>query len=286
MIAACKFQKKPTPRDRRRMVTDIVDHMINVMKDGRRRTAVAIAQIIVNEYPVSFADYINGNILGDGSQSLMKQIYTKINYCNRTRSDNDLKQRVGQKRHAQDQIDKKFDEYGCAAYQPLLTEEKEETQKEMKKDLIVLAAKPKRDTHRIKYLLTESYLLQRLGFNERKGLIFDILQEWPLLKEMKYFSEHANKLIDKNMIQTFEDNISKFGSAIHQLMTAHVVKILKKKVLTATKIRGILSECNNAADDLRSDAPLTLALFPLLVNYFEEDSDKLYIVTNVSKIQK
>lgn len=188
LIAACKEEKKLSPRDRRNMVAATVDYMIFDLKDDRRKIANAIAKKIVSEYPQSFADRINGKILGDGSESLMNQIYTKVNYYNRTKDENFFKEaKKGRKRCAQDQTEYKFDEYGCVAYQQLFTEvESEKHQTNKKEDLLLLAAKPRRDICRIKNFLKESYTLQRYNFNIRNGLIFDILQEWPLLKEPQY----------------------------------------------------------------------------------------------------
>jgi len=69
---------------------------------------------------------------------------------------------------------------GCAAYEPSLPfHETMDTQRMKKNWLKEQASKSQRDITCIKVLLQETYPLQRMEFNYRKGTIYSCLESWP-----------------------------------------------------------------------------------------------------------
>lgn len=83
LIEACENGKTPLPAHRRAMISILAEYQVEQLKTDSRSVSRKIAQRIVCKYPQSFSDQIEGAVLGDGSESLFCQLYTKIHYNRR-----------------------------------------------------------------------------------------------------------------------------------------------------------------------------------------------------------
>jgi len=296
LIEACENGKIPLPVHRRAMISILAEYQVAQLKTESRSTSRKIAQRIIRKYPQSFLDQIDGTILGDGAESLFCQLYTKIHYNRRIKLMAVKTQKSADyfssliKEKEKFQISK-TDEYGCAAYEPSLPfHETMDTQRMKKNWLKEQASKSQRDITRIKVLLQETYPLQRMEFNYRKGTIYSCLESWPFLKEAKYLIQHASMLLGKNVnimwIQNVEKTYKKLHVFIEEFTIEHKLKKSVNRKMQLQVLKNVLTDSAIAAQDLASETPLILAIFPLILHYFQENPDMMFTVIHVSALIK
>ena len=71
-------QKRPSARLRREMVRIIVSEMMKICKNPTKRITTEIAKRMVAKYPKSLEDVIDGDVIGLGFHSLVKQLQSRI----------------------------------------------------------------------------------------------------------------------------------------------------------------------------------------------------------------
>ncbi|XP_036147127.1 uncharacterized protein LOC118647058 [Monomorium pharaonis] len=133
-------------------------------------------------------------------------------------------------------------------------------------------------------MLQQTYPLQRIEFNHRKGTIYSCLETWPLLMEPKYLIQHASILLGKKVNTIWNQNVGKIYKKLHVFIEEFTIKHkLKKSTNRKTQLRvlkNVLTESATAANDLASETPLILAIFPLILHYFQENPDMMFRVIN------
>lgn len=289
LLTACLNNEIPSSCDRRRMVDDVAKYLIDEKKDDSRNSARWAAIKITPKYPNSFTDKIMNMTVGkNGCESLVIQIYNRIQYVKLLRSGQSTKK---DKENSDDnnsalkkrkrKMNTKIDEYGCVEYAPMLQEgESNELQDEKKLFLRNQAIAFSRDETKIDRLLEETYSTQRANINNRKVFIHSILAEWPLLCEAKYFLWHSSVLLGKDIDNIFSTNMRNNCSVI-DYMKRFCLEIKKKRNgdNQVEEIKKILTDLKT-----RDQNPLVIAtaILPLITLYFEEDVNFLYKIVDVS----
>lgn len=71
-------EKRPNPRLRQEMVHIVVSEMMKVCPSPNKKASVEIAKKMVAKYPKSLQDVIEGDAVGQGYHSLVKQLQTRV----------------------------------------------------------------------------------------------------------------------------------------------------------------------------------------------------------------
>jgi len=69
--AAMQRSEPPSGKDLRQLISHTVSDIFSFTRRATRHNLRAIARLIVSRNPKSFADYVNGKIVGDGITSIM-----------------------------------------------------------------------------------------------------------------------------------------------------------------------------------------------------------------------
>ncbi|XP_054887876.1 uncharacterized protein LOC129361166 [Poeciliopsis prolifica] len=89
LIQTLERQKRPSARLRRQMVRIIVSEMMLICKNPTKRDTTEIAERMVSRYPKSLKDVIDGDVIGLGYHSLVKQLQARIENVKTTRHTKD-----------------------------------------------------------------------------------------------------------------------------------------------------------------------------------------------------
>lgn len=82
-------KKRPTPTNRKALVRYFIDDILDSHENPGRKTLAKFAENIVSTYPDSLADQIskNGDVIGDGSYSLLIQMDNRVRNVKRKRKE-------------------------------------------------------------------------------------------------------------------------------------------------------------------------------------------------------
>lgn len=84
LIQCFEREKKPKPRLRRELVRIIISKMMNVCASPSKKASTEVAKKMVAKYPRSLQDVIEGDVVGPGYYSLVKQLQAQIENVKRS----------------------------------------------------------------------------------------------------------------------------------------------------------------------------------------------------------
>lgn len=97
----------------------------------------------------------------------------------------------------------------------------------------------------------------------------------------RYFLWHASQLLAIDVDSKFRNRLNEKAIIFHY-MDYYQTERSNSQTQQLMTIRSILQTSAVAARDLHNDNALKLAIIPLLVAYFKEESQLLYIIKDVS----
>ena len=130
-------QERPTARERREVIRIITAEIIATCKTPAKKHLSEVARKMVLEYPKSFKDIIEGEVVGSGYDSLTKQLQCRVD-------NNKRNETLGKKRAIPDDIstvpeNKKQwkDSYGCIQWEsgPVNVEAQMKKKKDMQQNV-------------------------------------------------------------------------------------------------------------------------------------------------------
>lgn len=289
LLAAIDIEnpKPPSASDIRKLVAHTVSDVFVHTKRAIRSSLHLIASKIVCRSPRAFADYINGQMVGDGINSLMLMPESKKENLNRREGSSVRHELDGQhqtKSHAQPQpidmtsgtsdgkSDKgrsrcyQFQKYGCVMWHLALSEgENEESHEKMRQEILILL-ECQGDPSKMKHLMKLAFCAQRRIVNSGKPVVH-VFEQWPLLDEPEYLLDHFQPLTGVDMALQFADAWRKKSYVIYSYVndTANNHQLLKQ---TLMDIKAAMTASN------LTKTPFDGILF-LLMAYFKEDSQNL-----------
>ncbi|XP_015120974.1 uncharacterized protein LOC107043837 [Diachasma alloeum] len=300
LLAAAKDDKLATDDQRRELVRNICHYVFDIHGDTSRGTAVAIAKTICSKYRATFVNAIDGVVIDSGWESLSAQIYSAINYRKaRERSKrsappqgadpDDEDDDHNNQRPLPQPIPYKRDEYGCVEFQPLLEEGETPATQETKRKLLITLheASPDIIGEEVKQLMNDTYATQRLVINEcsrGNGLTVSFFKKWPFLKNAAVLLSHAQRLLGTQVEEVWSRNLLQTAPKIrkfckYEYLTQVMTAQKRGKELPDKFVKNTIKEAKRQAREVtRSELSLTLVMFPLLVQYFEEVQDFLYVI--------
>uniref|UniRef100_A0A3P9A0A1 Uncharacterized protein n=1 Tax=Esox lucius TaxID=8010 RepID=A0A3P9A0A1_ESOLU len=245
--SAIANSKRPAPDKRRQMIRILVDEMRRYEVNPTRSEYLVICQNIVKQYPSSFADMTTGGVIvAGGFTSLLSQVKTRIENINRAGT---LKRHRTSRRSGH--LQRPTDSYGCTQFQPdPPPEEPNETVEQKRQQLVnIYRQEGIQGSERavVINLMKTTFCLQHLRI------------QWPYLFTPRGLYCHF-ELTDITVLHALELSIEECGQGI------------EKYLRTKLKNKDVQSE----------DGELTLCIIQLLMAYFDERTEGLILLADMS----
>lgn len=263
-------------------------YLIDELKNESIAAIRNIVKDLCTKYPYSFRDILGDRSLSNGSLQLVKSIRNRIEYQKVLNKGGRALQyrnrRVDLVKLKSKKVNNTVDDYGCDDFQPgLPVTETEQTQTEKKLFLLMESRKPEsdRDEDEILRALEATYPSQRIAINNRgENSISIIFDHWPILRERKYFFEHATTLLGKNVYPTFKENIAA-NFEMFDIMKYYIKTQGKSNKKKADSLHNVMIEAENmCAERNASQMPIALSLIELLLIYFNENNVLFRVMAN------
>ncbi|KAL7385137.1 hypothetical protein ABVT39_016381 [Epinephelus coioides] len=218
------------------------------------------------QYPSSFADMTTGGvIIAGGFTSLLSQVKTRIKNINRAGT----MKRYRTSRQS-GQLQRPSGSYGCIQFQPdPPPEETNETVEQKRQQLVNIyrheGIQGGERAEVINFMKT-TFCLQRKQINQTPApSIEDLRIQWPYLFTQRGIYCHFQLLTDINVLRALELSIEECGQGIERYLR------------TKLKTKDVQSDVSNG-----EDGELTLRIIQLLMAYFEERTEGLMLLADMS----
>lgn len=187
LIQCFEREKRPKPRLRREMIRIVVSEMMKVCPSPCKKASVEVAKKMLAKYPKSLQDVIEGDVVGPGYHSLVKQLQSRIENVKRSSTPMMMKQQKGSDEYDTEEIpaEKRAavqDTYGCIKWDMkfLPVSETAETQQKKKDEMKMLSEQLNPSHDEVRSLMKSTYYSQRKEINKGTDLQ-TLLEEWPFL---------------------------------------------------------------------------------------------------------
>ena len=266
------------PADRRAMVRTVIAEAVKIRPQPQWKACEAIAKKMVHAYPDSLGDRLEGDRVGNGYHSLAKQLLSRWENTNRG------KQSIppSKRKHCTGDVENstppaKTDKYGCIAWQPDSPPEghDEESLRSVQEELKHLHKESPVDIDNnectIREKMTLTFFIQRLDINSGASITV-LMKDWPFLFTRAGMSCHFQLLVGLNIEETL---CSALDSKVPRILS--FMKTVNKRAVVST-----LSEVNLSKRMYGEQTSQTCAVVLLVMAYFDEQPDNLFILTEVS----
>ena len=241
---------------------------------------------------------VGSRAVSDGAARLALQLYNHLNYRKgdenkKKRGPRNLNNIVNEDPDGEEAVDdvlplpfnKGAADYACAEYEPPLSEEEScDSQEEKRLRLLNLADLSSEEAS---ILVEQTYPSLRVALNRARPLSSRlplVLEQYPSLLTRRHFLSHANRLLGKSVLDTWNDNISKRCGQFNDFMSRYWAREDSRRSTPVS--RQMLSTIDSkieACATMRNQMANSLAMFPLLMGYMKEDHDIAYQILPVSK---
>lgn len=252
----------------------VVREMIQKSAQVNKRHTTVVAKKMVAKYPKSLQDVIEGDVIGAGYHSLVKQLQNRLENAKRSSTPKTRKRKLYTESDTDEvPVEKRAaiqDTYGCIKWElkflPLgeTTESQQQSQEELKR--LSKQNAPNQDV--VKELTRSTFYTQRKEVNNGKE-IKHLLADWPFLFDDVGMAVHFEELTGISPKETFLRNLDLKGERLlHYLKTVAVNK--SKALLQAfTKIQLMVREHTGPSDKV-------LEMVLLLLVYFNEKEESMF----------
>ncbi|XP_048857411.1 uncharacterized protein LOC125724956 [Brienomyrus brachyistius] len=264
--------KRPRPKLRRQMVRIVVTEMMEKCPHVGRKHSIDVAKKMVAKYPNSLQDVIEGDIVGAGYLSLVKQLQNRIENVRRTSTPKIRKRKHQTDSDHTDEIPLEEraamqDTYGCLKWNVefLPLEETPESQQQKMEKLKVMFQQADANPEEVKSLMKSTYYTQRQHVNQGKS-IKCLREEWPFWFDELGMSVHFKELTGIDLKETFTRNLDLKGKRLLEYMTTVAVSKSKTFLQTYARLQRIRGPQSGCSDDVKE-------MVLLLLSYFDEKEE-------------
>lgn len=266
--------KRPSPRLRREMVRIVISEMMKKSSSIGKRGTTEVAKKMVAKYPKSLQDVIEGDVIGPGYHSLVKQLQNRLENAKRSTTP-----KIRKRKHRSDDSDTDEippeqkaavqDTYGCINWNLkfLPFGETSESQEDKKENLKMLSQMKDPNPEEVKQLMEKTFYTQRRDVNQGKD-IKDLLKEWPLWFQELGMAVHFKILTGNELKETFIKNLERKGRRLLNYMSTVCVTKNRRFLQAHTKLKVIRGEMSGCSDDVKE-------MVLLLMSYFDENEDAM-----------
>uniref|UniRef100_A0A096M8X4 Uncharacterized protein n=1 Tax=Poecilia formosa TaxID=48698 RepID=A0A096M8X4_POEFO len=260
LIECFEMETRPKSHLRREMIRIVVSAMMEVCASPHKQETTEVAKKLTAKYPLSLQDIIEGDIVGSGYYSLVKQLQNRIENVRRT-----SKPKIRKRKNMLDedgtvppeQNAAVQDTYGCIKWDMefMPIHETAETQEEKKVKLKMLSEENNLNSDEIRDLMQSTYYTQRKEINQGKDLQI-MVKEWPFLFQEIGMTIH------------FQERKSTRDFLLDYLRTvsAHKTKRVLQTVRNLDILRGQVQGCSEELKDL----------VLLLLSHFNDKEETLF----------
>jgi hypothetical protein len=267
-------KERPTPALRREMIRIICSEIVTTCANPGRRQLRLLADKIVNTYPLSFRDMLDGDVIGSGYDSLMLQLESRLDNLNRGKLS--VKRRLSENstESSESVQSKKIcprDYYGCVSWQPILPSGDDLVDLKTKQTALKsLASDASPDMVLLKELMQQTYCLQREDINVGMNAA-ELQEEWPSLFTALGIETHFEQLTEIPLLVTMTSAMER--------KAATIVDFLKS---TSKKCTAVLLRLDEAKAEFGNNSPMVVGVLLLLASHFGENVDSLVLTRDVS----
>ncbi|KAI9525229.1 hypothetical protein NQZ68_009909 [Dissostichus eleginoides] len=267
--------KRPSPQMRREMVRILVCEMKRKSTCLSKIHTIEVAKKIVAKYPTSLQDIIEGDVIGPGYHSLVKQLQNRIENVKRSTTPKIRKRKNGTDESDTDEVPPEQraaiqDTYGCIKWDLkfLPLGETEESQQEKKEKLRVMSKQTDVNPEEVKLLMKSTFYTQRKQVNQGTN-IKSLLQEWPFWFDDLGMAVHFKELTGSELQETFTRNLDLKGKRLLNYMNTVAVYKSKRLLQALTKFKVMRGELSGCSEDVKD-------MVLLLLSYFDEKEDTMF----------
>ncbi|XP_029967545.1 uncharacterized protein LOC115402957 isoform X2 [Salarias fasciatus] len=275
LIQTLQREKRPTRHMRREMVRIVASDMMQRSSSVSKRNSTEIAKRMVAKYPKSLQDNIEGDVIGSGYDSLVKQLQNRIENMKRSTTPRIRKRRcqaddsdtgdVAPEKRAAIQ-----DTYGCIKWDVkfLPFGETLESQQEKQEKLRQMSQQTNANQEVVKQLMRETFYTQRKQVNQGKN-IKDLLEGWPSWFSDLGMDVHFKELTGLALKETFLQNVDKKGKQLLNFFSTVCARKSKKFLQAAMKVKMLRgAELSGCSEDVKE-------MVLLLMAYFDESEENM-----------
>ncbi|XP_041857249.1 uncharacterized protein LOC121650031 isoform X2 [Melanotaenia boesemani] len=266
--------KRPSPRMRREMVRIVVREMMNKSSSISKRSCTEVARKMVAKYPKSLQDVIEGDVIGLGYHSLVKQLQYRLENVKRSMTPKIRKR----KRHSGSDTEEIppeqraaiQDTYGCIKWDLkfLPLGETPESQQDKKEKLKMLSQQTNVNLEEVKQLMKKTFYSQRKDINQGKD-IKHVLKEWPFWFKDIGIGVHFKELTGIELKEKFTQNLDLKGKRLLSYMNTVCIQKSKKFLQALTQLKVKRGELSGCSEDIKE-------MVLLLLYYFDEKEEAMF----------
>ena len=248
----------------------------------KKRHLEPIAQQIVTQYPVAFKDTICGQMIGKGYDSLLKSLTEKAQNerrgtKNERRGTTTTKSKAADKDEDTPKKRPTTDKYGCVSdkYDPDLPSEERKKQLKLKEEMKLTFKGGVSGDNKEEALIDkikETYELQRKDILDQQQTVHELQNEWPYLFEEFGMSAHFEELVGLNMRETLEESYETKGKQILDFLKDNAKKAMLSTLTSIAEAKGKLG----------NDTPDVPGLLMMVMDYFSDEPEEMFLVVEVS----
>lgn len=260
---------------RREMIRIVVSEMMKVCSSPSKKASVEVAKKMLAKYPKSLQDVIEGDVVGAGYHSLVKQLQTRIENVKRSSTPMIKKRKKGSDEYDTEEIpaEKRAavqDTYGCVKWDMkfLPVTETTETQQKKKDEMKMLSEQLNPSPDEVRSLMKSTYYSQRKEINKGTDLQ-TLLEEWPFLFQEIGMGVHFEELTGVPLKETFLSNVEKKGDRLLNFMRTVCADKSKKFLQLVTNLQVLRGRKEGCSEDLKD-------MLLLLLCYFDEKEQNLF----------
>ncbi|XP_047658933.1 uncharacterized protein LOC125139371 isoform X2 [Tachysurus fulvidraco] len=199
------------------MVRIVVSEMMKICKNPTKHNITEIAKRMVARYPKSLQDVIDGDVIGPGYHSLVKQLQARVENDKRP----DTPKVIKRKAASDDDTDEipteqkasVQDTYGCISWESKHLPLSETVDSQLEKNEEMKMFKKNYSTDVVKELVKCTYYTQRKDINKGAS-IQKLCQERPFLFNEVGMPAHFQELTGVNLMETFLANVDRKGARL------------------------------------------------------------------------
>lgn len=241
-----------------------MSEILTVCPTPVKKHITEIARKMAMAYPEAFKDIIEGEVVGSGYDSVIKQLINRLDNVRRGKTSLSLKrQAAGNSEEDTLCRKKRLDSYRCKNWQPvqLPANETPDTQISVKQEMKKMKKEQFHDAKIVENMMRATF------FTQRKDIIngvetSDLLHEWPYLFETSGMMSHFKELTAID----FEDKTI-------ASKCARVVSYFRCTDKTA-KMQTIFREMEKSSKNV--DDINAAGFLQLLLKYFSEREDQMF----------
>ncbi|KAK0137969.1 hypothetical protein N1851_025844 [Merluccius polli] len=256
--------KRPSPKMRREMVRIVVCDMMQKSSHISKRHTTVVAKKIVSKYPKSLQDVIEGDVIGPGYHSLVKQLQNRIENAKRSTTPKMRKRKLHTESDTDEMPAEKRaaiqDTYGCIKWD-LQLERLQRANSRVEKNC-------KACLNKMPQIRMSTFYTQRKEVNSGKEIKY-LLEDWPFVFDEIGMAVHFEELTGVSLKETFIRNLDLKGERLLNYLKTVAVNKSKRFFQAAAKIQMMRGEHTGSSDDV-------LKVVLLLLSYFDEKEDVMF----------